>query len=330
MSDSASSGDAAFEALLQFLKRSRGFDFTGYKRPSLERRFLRRLEAVGCKSFADYLDFLEVHPDEYAQLFDTLLINVTEFFRDPPAWEYLREVALPKVLADKPIDEPIRVWSAGCATGQEAFTIAMVLAETLGFGPFCERVKIYATDVDEHALSVARQATYNAKEIESVPPELRDRYCERADDRYAFRKDMRRTLIFGRNNLVEDAPISRLDLLVCRNTLIYLNAETQSRILRQFHFALRDGGLLMLGRSEMMTSHRDLFATADLRKRIFRKLPNSANVGARVVDIVNHEVDATALADERRARDAALDAGPHAQLLVAHDGVLLFTNLVAR
>src|SRR4051812_764716 len=282
MSDSASSGDAAFEALLQFLKRSRGFDFTGYKRPSLERRFLRRLEAVGCKSFADYLDFLEVHPDEYAQLFDTLLINVTEFFRDPPAWEYLREVALPKVLADKPIDEPIRVWSAGCATGQEAFTIAMVLAETLGFGPFCERVKIYATDVDEHALSVARQATYSAKEIESVPPELRDLYFERADDRYAFRKDMRRTLIFGRNNLVEDAPISRLDLLVCRNTLIYLNAETQARIMRHFNFALRPAGLLMLGKSEMMVSHRDHFAPMELKQRVFPRVEAGPSLQGRI------------------------------------------------
>src|SRR5205807_648496 len=120
-----------------------------------------------------------------------------------------------------------------------------------------ERVKIYATDVDEDALNQARLAVYSPKEVESVPPELRERYFERSEQRVAFRKDLRRTVIFGRNNLVQDAPISRLDLLVCRNTLMYFNAETQARILRHFHFALNRGGALMLGKSEMMISHRD-------------------------------------------------------------------------
>ena len=124
------------------------------------------------------------------------------------------------------------MWSAGCAGGQEAYTVAMVFAELLGIEAFRERVKIYATDVDEDALNQARTATYNAKETESLPPELRDRYFERADQRLAFRKDLRRTVIFGRNNLVADAPISRLDLLICRNTLMYFTAETQGRILR--------------------------------------------------------------------------------------------------
>src|SRR3954463_2280471 len=120
--------DPALEALLDFLKRGRGADFTGYKRSSLERRLRRRLDAVGCTSFSDYLDYLEVHPDEYEQLYDTLLINVTEFFRDPPAWQHLREEVLPALLEDKPADQSVRVWSAGCSSGQEAYTIAMLLA----------------------------------------------------------------------------------------------------------------------------------------------------------------------------------------------------------
>src|SRR4051794_3208210 len=123
--------DPALEALLDFLKRGRGADFTGYKRSSLERRLRRRLEAVGCTSFGDYLDYLEVHPDEYELLYENLLINVTEFFRDPPAWQHLSEEVLPALLEAKPSDEPVRVWSAGCSTGQEAYTIAMVLAEAL-------------------------------------------------------------------------------------------------------------------------------------------------------------------------------------------------------
>src|SRR4051794_20377509 len=199
--------DAAFEALLDFLKRSRGFDFGGYKRTSLERRFRRRMDAIECKSFGDYLDYLEVHPEEYEQLFDTLLINVTEFFRDPPAWDHLRDDVLPPMLAAKADGEPIRVWSAGCASGEEAYTIAIVLAELLGEGAYQDRVKIYATDVDEDALTTARHAIYTAKQVETVPEELRARYFEPADQRMAFRKDLRRAVIFGRNNLISDAPI---------------------------------------------------------------------------------------------------------------------------
>ena len=229
------------------------------------------MDDVGCESFGDYLDYLEVTPDEYQQLFETLLINVTEFFRDGPVWEHLRGEVLPPMLAAKPADEPMRVWSAGCATGQEAYTCAIVLAELLGVDAYRERVKIYGTDIDEDALTYARLAVYSAKETESLPAELRERYFEGADHRLAFRKDLRRTVIFGRNNLVQDAPISRLDLLVCRNTLMYFNAETQSRILRHFHFALVDSGALMLGKSEMMITHRELFAPQELKHRIFAK-----------------------------------------------------------
>src|SRR4051812_16576167 len=221
--------DASFEALLEFLKRTRGVDFTGYKRSSLERRFHRRMESIHCASYGDYLDYLEANPEEFEHLFETLLINVTEFFRDPPAWEHLREEVLPELLAAKTDGEPLRVWSAGCASGQEAYTCAMVLAELLGVDAYRHRAKIYATDIDEEALAQARAAIYNAKELESVPPALREKYFERADQGVCFRKDLRRTVIFGRNNLVQDAPISRLDLLLCRNTLMYFNAETQAR-----------------------------------------------------------------------------------------------------
>src|SRR5262245_3752610 len=155
--------DPTFEALLEFLKRTRGFDFRGYKRTSLERRFRRRMDTVGCTGYADYLDYLEVHPEEYEQLFDMLLINVTEFFRDPPAWEELQKEVIPGLIEVKDDDEPIRVWSAGCASGQEAYTIAIVLCEVIGEGAFRDRVKIYATDIDEEALATARLGTYTRK-----------------------------------------------------------------------------------------------------------------------------------------------------------------------
>jgi two-component system CheB/CheR fusion protein len=323
--------DAGFEALLEFLKRTRALDFTAYKRPSLERRFRRRMETIGCPSYSDYLDYLEVHPDEYELLFDTLLINVTEFFRDPPAWEYLQQEILPALLAGKAEDEPIRVWSAGCASGQEAYTVAMVLAEVVGLEAFRERVKIYATDIDEDALSQARSAVYGARQLESVPPELRERYFERADQRWAFRKDLRRTVIFGRNNLIQDAPISRLDILICRNTLMYFNAEAQARILRHFHFALRSGGVLMLGKSEMMISHRDLFAAGDLKKRIFAKqqvesLPGRAATFAQAAELAEPPISI----DARSTREAALELGPQPLVIVARSGLMTFANLPAR
>jgi two-component system CheB/CheR fusion protein len=324
--------DSAFEALLDFLRRSRGLDFTGYKRTSLERRFRRRMDGVGCRGYGDYLDYLEVHPEEYEQLFDTLLINVTEFFRDAPAWDQLRDEVLPGVLAAKEDDEPIRVWSAGCATGEEAYSVAMVLAERLGEDAYRERVKVYATDIDEAALTTARHAVYTAKQLESVPEELRARYFERADQRMAFRKDLRRTVIFGRNNLVSDAPISRLDLLVCRNTLMYFTAETQSRILRHFHFALRDHGVLMLGKSEMMISHRDVFTPVDLNKRIFRKIEGPHALQVRVAELADgaEPLELPLSLQERASRDSALELGPYAQILVSRSGRLTFANLPAR
>ena len=322
--------DAAFETLLDFLKRQRGLDFTGYKRTSLERRFRRRMDTVGCPSYSDYLDYLEVHPDEYEQLFEMLLINVTEFFRDPQAWQDLREHVLPGMLAENGDDEPIRVWSAGCASGQEAYTVAIVLAEALGFDAYRERVKIYATDIDEDALAQARLAVYSAKELESVPEELRGRYFERSDQRWAFRKDLRRTVIFGRNNLIQDAPISRLDLLICRNTLMYFNAQTQARILRHFHFALRDDGVLMLGKSEMLIAHRDLFAAVDLKKRLFTKLPRDSKQAPSLVRANGDIGDVPISPDERGTRDAALELGPHPHIIVSGTGLLTFANLPAR
>src|SRR5215218_5916014 len=257
-------GDPGLEALLEFLKTARGFDFTGYKRASLERRFRRRMEAVGCAGFAEYHDFLEVHPEELEQLFDMLLI--------------------------------------------------------------------YGTDVDEDALSQARAAVYTAKELESVPEEKRTKYFERADRRFAFRGDLRRTVIFGRNNLLQDAPISRLDLLLCRNTLMYFTAESQARILRQFHFALGDAGTLMLGKSEMMLSHRDAFKAVDLKQRIFRRDGSATTLQSRIAGLAASEKLRTRDDDEddRRSRDAALELAPHAQVIVSRSGLLTFANLTAR
>jgi two-component system, chemotaxis family, CheB/CheR fusion protein len=202
----------------------------------------------------------------------------------------------------------------------------------LGFDAYRDRVKIYGTDIDETALDAARAGVYTARELDSVPEALRERYFEQAEQRFGFRKDLRRTVIFGRNNLVQDAPISRLDLLVCRNTLMYLTAETQGRILRHFHFALREGGVLMLGKAEMMLSHRDLFAALDLRRRVFAKQAARPSLQARLTRLGQAEdlTTTTSSDDDRLSRDVALELGPEPQLIVSRTGAMTFANLPAR
>jgi two-component system CheB/CheR fusion protein len=318
--------DPDFEALLHFLKDSRGFDFTGYKRSSLIRRVERRMQVTEIDSYAEYLDFLQAQQEEFTALFNTILINVTGFFRDADAWTHLRDDALPEMLAARKPSDPIRVWSAGCASGEEAYTIAILLAELLGTEQFRERVKIYATDVDEEALSQARHASYHEADVKAVPDELREPYFEHHGQRYSFRTDLRRSVIFGRNDLVQDAPISRVDVLLCRNTLMYFNAETQARIVNRFHFAMNEDALLFLGKAEMLLSHGDLFQPIDLKRRFFRKVPRPASNAARLLagsefaDPGNEAGNGTAL------RGEGLAVSPLATLLVTTDGYLGFSN----
>jgi two-component system CheB/CheR fusion protein len=321
-----------FEALLEYLKQSRGFDFTGYKRSTLMRRVIKRMQSVNIESYSGYLDYLEVHPEEFNSLFNTLLINVTAFFRDRPAWDYLRNVVIPRILEHREANQQIRIWSAGCASGEEAYTIAIALADTLGITQFRERVKVYATDVDEEALNHARQAIYSIEQLEGVSSEQLAQYFEPApDDRYVVREDLRRAVIFGRLDLIQDAPISKLDLLTCRNTLMYFNAETQARILNRFHFALRNDGFLFLGKAEMLITHTNMFMPLDLKCRIFAKVPrlNGRDRLLTIASTDNGEVLAQAPI-QSRLREAAFDGGTLATLVIDTEGHLAMANQAAR
>src|SRR6266496_2968407 len=186
--------DREFDELLLMLKETRGFDFMGYKRTTLMRRVNRRMDACRVKSLAEYRDYLELEQDEFSKLFDSLLINVTGFFRDPPAWEALRTAVLPELLTAKGRERPIRVWSAGCATGEEAYTLAILFTEAMGPEDFTNRVKIYATDVDEDALQQARGGTYTERQVADVPEPLRSKYFEYTGMRHSFRRDLRKRL----------------------------------------------------------------------------------------------------------------------------------------
>jgi len=317
----------AFEKLIEYLRDTRGFDFTGYKRASLLRRVSLRCSELSIDNFRAYLDYLQVHTEEFGSLFNKILINVTEFFRDKETWDYLAEKVIPRIAAKT---GEIRVWSTGTSSGEEAYSAAILLCEALGEESFVDRVKIYATDVDEEALAKARGG-YTAKELASVDDALRLRYFERQGERFMFRTALRRTIIFGRHDLTQDAPISRLDLLICRNTLIYFMAETQGRILARFHYALNDDGYLFLGRAEMLLTHAALFTPVDVKERIFTKVA-SLHLQDRLVllaqsgskEATNH------IARQLRVRELTTEGTPYPQIVVDAAGILISANQPAR
>jgi two-component system, chemotaxis family, CheB/CheR fusion protein len=321
--------DTTLDSLLEFVKETRGFDFTGYKRSTIERRVAKRMAAVGTEQYDEYVDFLELHGEEFAELFNTLLINTTGFFRDPQTWEYLAAEIVPQLLVSRAPEAPLRVWCAGCASGEEPYTVAMVLAGVMGDQAFRERVKIYATDIDEEALDQARHGAYLPRQIEDVPPGALERFFERTDQRYLFRKDLRRSVIFGRNDLVQDAPISRIDLLVCRNTLMYFTAETQARILRRFHFGLDADGYLLLGKSEMLITHTDLFDPLELKRRVFRKVIKPT-LRDRVHALATDGSRVFAPTEADNLREAAFDIVGAAQVVLDQNRAMIMANDAAR
>jgi two-component system, chemotaxis family, CheB/CheR fusion protein len=322
--EASSHRDENFEALLLYLKQSRGFDFTAYKRSSLMRRVLVRMQAAGVPTFPEYHDYLQVDPDEFTRLFNTILINVTSFFRDAPTWTALADTVLPALLAELGPADPIRVWCAGCASGEEAYTIAMLLAEAVGPEQFRERVKIYGTDVDEEALNQARLGSYDSRSVEEVPPELLQKYFDRVNNHLVFSRELRRKVIFGRHDLLQDAPISRVHLLTCRNCLMYFNAEAQARILSRFHFGLREHGILVLGKAETLLTHSINFGAVDVKRRIFTKTAGGEGGERRLSADRKRGLDG----DDpiQHLIDVASDVAPLAQLLVDNTGTIVHVN----
>lgn len=331
MTQSNTPNDPALIALLEFIKNNRGFDFGGYKLSTLTRRLHKRMGEVDIDNYAIYQDYLDVHPDEFDRLFNTFLINVTSFMRDAEAWNALKNEVIPMILAEHSLEETIRLWSVGCASGEEAYTAAIILAEVMGTEEFCRRVKIYATDVDQEALTQARHATYPEDKLEVLTPEQRSTFFEPVDGGYIFRRDMRRKIIFGCHDLMQDAPISKIDLLICRNTLMYFNAETQAKILSRFRFAIRDQGFIFLGKAEMLLAHSDAFNTVSLKHRIFRKLPSLDRPDPLLALIANRSGRRSEyIANQALLRDAAFHDSPLARIVVNPEKRVMLVNQQAR
>jgi two-component system, chemotaxis family, CheB/CheR fusion protein len=266
--------DVSLTELLQELAEQRNFDFRGYKKTTLERRFRKRMFQLNIGSYADYADYIRDNPGEINELLNTILINVTGFFRDPPAWEILRNEILPPLLKPLKPGHSFRVWSAGCASGEEAYSAAILLAEH--FGPQIQEydVKIYATDIDEEALNTARRGEYSPESLQRIRSEWRAKYfCGKGTLR--VNRDIRKLVIFGRSNLGQDAPISHVNLLICRNLLIYFDSDLQKQILMRLHYSLEPGGVLFLGKSESQLTKSPHFRRLNARWRIFQRIAGS-------------------------------------------------------
>lgn len=259
-------------AIHGLLRRGTGHDFTGYKARTFLRRVHRRMQVLQVTSVGAYLERLSREPGEIHTLFRDLLIGVTGFFRDAEAFAELGQQVLPALIDARGADAVVRVWVPGCATGEEAYSLAMLIRERIAGRQNAPRVQIFATDIDERALAVARAGRYPALLVEGVSPERLARFFVHDGSTYTLNKEIRELCVFSPHSVIRDPPFSRIDLVSCRNLLIYLGAELQQLVTPVFHYALRPGGYLFLGLSENVTRVGELFQTVSKKQRIFRKL----------------------------------------------------------
>ncbi|MHB0768348.1 CheR family methyltransferase [Bradyrhizobium sp. 5.13L] len=264
--------------IADILRNKTGNDFHGYKQNTFLRRVQRRMQVVQIDDIPAYVDFLRNDKDEAQHLFNDLLIGVTEFFRDKREFEVLETQIIPKIFEGKGAVQQVRVWVLGCATGEEAYSIAILLREYMARMDAAPQVQIFATDIDGRALAAARVGRYRSSIEADMSSERLARWFVREGDTYCVVKELREMCIFSQHNVIKDAPFSRLDLVSCRNLLIYLNSELQSRVIPLFHFALLPERYLFLGNSENVTRHPKLFVPIDRRARIFRKLDTGARL----------------------------------------------------
>lgn len=262
------------ERLLSLLKDRLHFDFSGYKVGMLMRRIRRREVATGQPDLSSYLSWVEHNPAELELLAKDILISVTAFFRDREAFGALQALVT-DLCKRKASGQETRVWVAGCASGEEAYSIAMMFADALGERLGQTRIQIFATDIDEEALNVARRGVYPAAALTELSPDVLQRHFKPLKHSYEVAKHLRDMIVFARHNLVSDPPFLRLDLVTCRNVLIYFDSALQSKVLQTFHFGLGKGGVLFLGRSESVAHAEQLFAPLDRRERLFRKVGDS-------------------------------------------------------
>lgn len=319
----------AIPTIAELLFKVTKHNFQHYKTTTLSRRIQRRMQILTIPSAADYVSYLQQHEEEVKALFRELLIGISAFFRDPDAFDALKTQVLPKVFEQRSPDDPIRIWIAGCANGSEAYTIAMLCREAMESLETTVDVQIFATDIDERALQIARAGSYPVGIEEHVSPDRLKRYFFKRGNKYKVKKDLRELVLFSAHNLISDPPFSRQDLIVCRNLLIYLDSHLQNKLIPLFHYALKPNGYLFLGPSENIASHTELFRSVDARHRISQRKGTAARtaptLGLSQVSIEPREaalstsdqpVDLTAMAqrivlDEFAPAYAIIDESAH-------------------
>ena len=268
---------SGLEKVLMILRTRTRQDFSLYKKSTIYRRIERRMGIHQIESIADYVRFLQDNPHETELLFKELLIGVTNFFRDPEVWAVLREKVIPGLLASRPSGGSIRAWVAGCSTGEEAYSLAIVFREVLEATnlPGRYQMQIFATDLDRDAIDMARQGLYPANIVADVSPDRLKRFFVQDDRGWRISHEIREMVVFAPQNVIMDPPFTRIDLLVCRNVMIYWEQELQKKLLPLFHYSLNSGGILFLGSAETIGSFTDLFEPVVGNVRIFRKIAQS-------------------------------------------------------
>ena len=268
----------ALREVLSLLRVRTGHDFANYKPGTLMRRLQRRLHVVETPTLSAYARLIREQPQEAVLLMKDLLISVTHFFRDPEAFAVLEQKVVPRLFENKGVDDQVRIWVAGCATGEEAYSIGMLVSEYLDGMTDPPHVQVFATDLDEDAITVAREGFYTEADVVDVPEKRLERFFHREPTGYRVRRELREMMLFAHHNVIKDPPFSHLDFVSCRNLLIYLNRAIQERILETFHFALRPSALLMLGPSESPDGSGDLFAPFDRTAHIYESRPVTSRV----------------------------------------------------
>ncbi|RYY95697.1 MAG: chemotaxis protein CheR, partial [Chitinophagaceae bacterium] len=267
--------DQHLQAILHLLHRSVGVDFRFYKLNTIKRRIIRRMMLHKIDTLEAYAQYLRQHVAEVNLLYQDLLINVTTFFRDAESMEYLRTHVLPEVLRKKGDNDPLRIWVPACSTGQEAYSLAMMVVEALGDNLARVPVQLFATDLSEAVINKARLGIYSKDDVQDIPPKRLQRFFTRTEGSYRIIKSIRDLCVFATHNVAKDPPFSRIDIVSCCNLLIYLDSTLQRKVIATFHYALNNEGFLVLGKSETVGSASNLFSAVDKKLKIFAKKKDS-------------------------------------------------------
>lgn len=316
--------------ILMQIRTSTGHDFSLYKKSTITRRIQRRMSQNGIENTETYARYLKEHPSEISSLFKELLINVTNFFRDPEAFVVLKQDILPTLLADKPETYVFRVWVAGCATGEEAYSIAMVLRELMDEKHYNFKVQIYSTDLAPDTITTARAGLYPPNIALDVTPERLRRFFIAEDGGYRMKKEIREMIVFAVQNIVKDPPFTKLDLLSCRNLMIYLEPELQNRLIPAFHYALKPGGVLFLSPSESIGNHSELFTPLNRKWKFYVTTPISASTRALLTSNLNWTTEPAHKAPEeiiKIAKESNLADLTRRMLLQCYAPVSVMTDL---